>query len=78
MNNGAELNNAISEIGADYNIPVLDPEDDPYLSSAIYVQTQVHNHPVFSGYAGMAEAFNRLFNKATIDYWDYFKGYTGL
>lgn len=78
MNNGQELNEAISEIGVDYNIPVLDPEDDPYLSSAIYVQTQVHNHPVFAGYAGMAEAFNRLFSKATVDYWDYFKEYTGL
>lgn len=78
MNNGAELNEAISEIGAYYNVPVLDPEDDPYLSSDVYVQTQVHNHPVFAGYAGMAKAFDRLFSKATVDYWDYFKQYTGL
>jgi len=78
LNNGPELNEAISELGVEYGIPVLNPEDDPYLSSSIYVQTQVHRHPTFAGYAGMAEAFNRLFNKATVDYWDYFKAYTGL
>lgn len=78
LNNGAELNEAISEIGADYGLPVLNPEDDIYLSSSIYTSTQVHRHPTFAGYAGMAKAFDRQFAKATVDYANYFKDYTGL
>lgn len=75
---GADINDKIVAIGQDLGIPVLLPEDDAYLSSDIYVNTMVHNHPVFAGYAGIAKAFDRLFCKATVDYWDYFKGYTGL
>ena len=78
LNNGAELNEAISEIGISYGIPVLNPEDDIYLSSSIYTDTQVHRHPTFAGYAGMAKAFDRQFAKATVDYANYFKDYTGL
>lgn len=77
LNNGSELNEAISEIGEDYGLPVLNPENDIYLSSSIYTNTMVHRHPTFAGYAGMAKAFDRQFAKATVDYWDYFKGYTG-
>ncbi len=75
INNGPELNKSIALLGKEYGIPVVDPADDPYLSSEIYKRTQVHNHPVYTGYAGMAEAFNRLFCKATIDYWEYFRTY---
>ena len=75
---GADINDKIVAIGQDLGIPVLLPEDDAYLSSDIYVNTMVHNHPVFAGYAGIAKAFDRLFSKATIDYHDYFKDYTGL
>ena len=75
---GADINDKIVAIGQDLGIPVLLPENDAYLSSDIYVNTMVHNHPVFAGYAGIAKAFDRLFSKATVDYWDYFKGYTGL
>lgn len=78
LNNGPELNEAISEIGEDYGFPVLDPEDDIYLSSSIYTSTMVHRHPTFAGYAGMAKAFDRQFAKATVDYANYFKNYTGL
>ena len=78
LNNGPELNEAISEIGEDYGLPVLDPEDDIYLASSIYTSTQVHRHPTFAGYAGMAKAFDRQFAKATVDYANYFKDYTGL
>lgn len=78
LNNGAELNVAISEIGVEYGIPVLNPEDDPWLSSDSYVATQIHRHPTLVGYAGLAKAFDRLFAKATVDYFDYFKDYTGL
>lgn len=78
LNNGPELNEAISEIGEDYGLPVLNPEDDIYLSSSIYTSTQVHRHPTFAGYAGMAKAFDRQFAKATVDYANYFKDYTGL
>ena len=75
---GADINDKIVAIGQDLGIPVLLPEDDEYLSSDLYVNTMVHNHPVFAGYAGIAKAFDRLFSKATIDYHDYFKDYTGL
>lgn len=78
LNNGAELNEAISEIGEDYGLPVLNPEDDIYLSSSIYTNTMMHRHPTFAGYAGMAKAFDRQFAKATVDYANYFKDYTGL
>lgn len=78
LNNGAELNNAISEIGIEYGLPVLNPENDPYLSSEYYVQTQIHRHPTLVGYSALAGAFNRLFCQATIDYFEYFKDYTGL
>ena len=78
LNNGPVLNNAISEIGVEYGIPVLNPEDDIYLYSDYYVQTQVHRHPTLVGYSALAGAFERLFNQATIDYFEYFRDYTGL
>ena len=75
---GTDINNTISGIGEDLGLPVLDPNNDRYLSSTIYEQTMVHNHPVYAGYAGIAKAFDRQFCWATIEYFDYFKGYTGL
>lgn len=75
---GAEINVAIKEIAEEFGIPCLNPEEDEYLSSDIYQRTMVHRHPTFAGYAGMAKAFDRLFSKATVYYWEYFKGYTGL
>lgn len=75
LNNGAELNQAISDLGVHYGIPVLNPEDDPYLSSNVWTNTMVRRHPIFAGYAGMAMAFARQFNAATVKYWEYFIKY---
>ena len=73
VNNGPQLNQAISDLGEHYGLPVFDPEDDPYLSSDVWVNTMIRRHPVFPGYAGMAMAFARAFAKATVTHWDYFR-----
>lgn len=75
LNNGAELNEAISALGEHYELPVFDPELDPYLSSQTWLDTMVRRHPVFPGYAGMAEAFARQFSYYSVVYWDYFMKY---
>ena len=75
---GVDINQAIKEVAESNDIPCLDPSNDAYLSSDEYVNTMVHDHPVFTGYAGIAKAFDRQFSWATVEYWDYFKDYTGL
>ena len=72
MNNGAELNEAISELGEYYGLPVFDPNDDIYLSSDEWVDTMSRSHPVYTGYAGLAQAFARQFSYHTVTDWDYF------
>jgi hypothetical protein len=72
MHSGSDVNEAISDIGEYYSIPVFDPELDPYMSSDLWVKTMSRNHPLFMGYAGMAEAFARLFAYYTTVYSEYF------
>ena len=76
LNNGKQLNEAISDIGAHYGLPVFDPEKDEYLSSDTFQKNMIRRHPVFSGYAGMAEAVARSFARyAGKEYYEYFSNY---
>ena len=72
LSGGTEINNAISAIGQHYGLPVFDPELDPYLSSDVWISTMSRNHPLYTGYAGLAEAFARLFAYYTTVYPAYF------
>ena len=76
MNNGHQINDAISALGVHYGLPVFDPETDEYLSSDEFQKNMSRSHPVYSGYAGMAEAFARSFARyASGEYYDYFAQY---
>lgn len=76
LNNGKDINNAISALGEHYNLPVFDPEEDNLFTSSEWITNMSRSHPLYVGYAGMAEAFARQFSKYAVGkYFDYFKNY---
>lgn len=69
-------NVASKGIAEHFNIPYVNPMDDPYFYSDIYI-TDVGGHPTQPGYTGMAYAIERLMNKCIADNFEYFK-YAGI
>lgn len=69
---------AIKNIANHYNIPFINIKDDAfYAKDSIYKTGQSYNHPTAPLYAGMAKANERLFCQCTVNYYDYFKDFTG-
>lgn len=58
-----ELDDAIEEIASHYGFACIDPKDDHFFHSNTFY-SRVSNHPSCIGYAGMAEAYERLLSKA--------------
>ena len=75
--NVAVYNAAIEEIAGIFGIPLLVQGDDHYFTSKLYTSGIVENHPLASGYAHMANAFERMICKAINENQSYFCDYIG-
>lgn len=67
-----KFNNAIINIAKHYGLPYIIQANDEYFKSHIYLD-MTNGHPRATGYAGMANAFERLIKKCILKYYDYFK-----
>lgn len=65
------FNVAIREIAEYFEIPCIEPYEDPFFSTDIY-NTKSGGHPTASGYIGMSYAYERLFSKCVEENPDYF------
>lgn len=58
-------------------LPYIQLTDDEYFNSGLYFGSMVSNHPLAYGYAGMANAIQRLIEKSIADNTSYFASYKG-
>lgn len=70
--NYASFSNAIEEIANHFNIPVINPFDDPFFSSNQYI-IRPGGHPTVLGYVGMGYAYERLLSKCIENNLNYFQ-----
>ena len=79
---GTALHNAMAEIAAYYEIPIIRQRDDSYVNNS-YVSDKYYRydpnggHPQPIAYTGLYLSIERLFNKCVRDYKSYFQYYTG-
>lgn len=66
---------AAAEIAAHYGLPFLNWADDPWYASDTLLGNLVGDHPTPVQLSGIAGAFERLFSKAAVTYYSYFKTY---
>lgn len=66
------FNTAIVEIAEHFEIPYINPFDDPFFYSTVY-ETKSNGHPTRMGYVGMGFAYERLFAKCVAANPLYFK-----
>ena len=69
--------NIIKDIADLYNVPCISSYDDDYFSSEFYTSNMSTSHPIGVTYAGMALAFERLFDKCVVENVTYFRDYNG-
>ena len=67
----SRFSEAISNIGNKFNLPVINPYDDDFFTSDIYLDKE-HGHPTCAGYVGMALAYERLFSDCVAKNHNYF------
>lgn len=65
--------NAIDEIAEHFGLPVIDPFDDDFFNSSLYLDNMVSGHPTPMTYSCMGLAMERLFSKCVIENPSYFK-----
>lgn len=65
--------NAIDEIAKHFGLPVINPFDDVFFNSPLYLDNMVSGHPTTMTYPCMGLAMERLFSRCVIDNQDYFK-----
>lgn len=65
--------NAITEIASHFELPVIDPYDDAFFNSSLYLDNMVSGHPTPMTYPCMGLAMERLFSRCVIENPDYFK-----
>lgn len=73
--NDARYNNyntAIDGIANYFNIPVINPFDDPFFTTDLYIN-QNDGHPTIAAYVGMGYAMERLFSKCVMNNINYFR-----
>lgn len=64
---------AIERIASHYNAPCINPFDDYFFGSSIYLDYFNDNHPTAMGYSMIGLAVERLFSRCVVDNPDYFK-----
>lgn len=65
--------NAIDEIAEHFNLPVINPFDDAFFNSSLYLDNMVSGHPTPMTYSSMGVAMERLFSRCVIENPSYFK-----
>ena len=65
--------NAIDKIATHFGLPVIDPFDDIFFNSSLYLDNMVSGHPTPMTYPCMGLAMERLFSKCVIENPSYFK-----
>lgn len=65
--------NAITQIASHFELPVIDPYDDAFFNSSLYLDNMVSGHPTPMTYPCMGLAMERLFSRCVIENPDYFK-----
>lgn len=68
-----DYDTAIANIATHYGIPVINPFDDYFFTSAVYSGSMNSGHPTAMGYSSMGIAMERLFSKCVNDNVAYFK-----
>lgn len=68
----------IQQIAEKYGLPYIDLKTDPYFVSTIYYGSLVDSHPLTYGYAGMANAIERLIILDVLNNTTYWGTYYGL
>jgi hypothetical protein len=74
----ADMDSHIQEIAEHFGIPFIYLPDDDYFTSKYFYDSIFGNHPLSYGYAGMAEAIDRLITKYFTRNTDYLRSYYGL
>ena len=72
-----QFNDAIEAIAAYYGIPCIKQYESEFFNSSYYRNNMIGGHPTAPVYAGMANAFHQLFEKAIEENMKYFNDYTG-
>lgn len=67
-----QFRDAVEKIAKHYDIPFIDPFNDPALTNVIYT-TMSDGHPTLAGYNAMGLAYERLFSKMVEDNVEYFR-----
>lgn len=73
---GAEkipYDNAIDDIAEHFGLPVINPFDDFFFNSSLYLNNMVSGHPTPMTYSSMGLAMERLFSRCVTENQDYFK-----
>lgn len=65
--------NAIDEIAEHFELPVINPFDDDFFNSSLYLDNMVSGHPTPMTYPCIGLAMERLFSRCVIENPDYFK-----
>lgn len=74
----ADMDSHIQEIAEHFNIPFIYLPDDDYFVSKYYYDSIFGRHPLSYGYAGMAQAIDRLINRYFNLHPEYLRNYYGL
>lgn len=67
-----QFRDAVEKIAKHYDIPFIDPFNDPAFTNVIYT-TMSDGHPTLAGYNAMGLAYERLFSKMVEDNVEYFR-----
>ena len=65
--------NAIDKIAEHFELPVINPFDDYFFNSSLYLNNMVSGHPTAMGYSSMGVAMERLFSRCVVENPSYFK-----
>lgn len=65
--------NAIDKIAEHFGLPVINPFDDDFFNSSLYLDNMVSGHPTPMTYPCMGLAMERLFSRCVIENPTYFK-----
>ena len=72
-----QMDTHLIAIAEKLGLPYIQLTDDSYFESGLFYGSMSVNHPLAYGYAGMANAIQRLLEKGIANNTDYFADYTG-
>lgn len=73
----ANYNLAIKNIAQYFSLPYINPLDNPFFTSDLYLNNMVLRHPTAPIFSAFAKAMDKLIQDCIVDNLAYFKVYTG-